>query len=75
MFANLTGWHLIALLVVILLLFGAARLPALAKSIGQSARVLKGEMKELRDTDTPDAPGAADAAATQPADITPRTGA
>ena len=48
MFGNLNGWHLIILLVVILLLFGAAKLPALAKSMGQSARVFKGEMKAMK---------------------------
>jgi sec-independent protein translocase protein TatA len=45
MFANLNGWHLLILLAVILLLFGAAKLPALARSVGQSARILRGEMK------------------------------
>jgi sec-independent protein translocase protein TatA len=35
---NLQGWHLLIILAVILLLFGAAKLPALAKSMGQSAR-------------------------------------
>ena len=48
MFANITGWHLIIVLAVILLLFGAAKLPALAKSAGQSARLFKGEMKAMR---------------------------
>lgn len=48
MLGNLTGWHLIALLAIILLLFGAAKLPALAKSLGQSARVFRGEMKEMK---------------------------
>lgn len=51
MFGNLNGWHLIILLVVILLLFGAAKLPALAKSMGQSARVFKGEMKAMKEED------------------------
>ncbi|WP_309064199.1 Sec-independent protein translocase subunit TatA [Microbacterium sp.] len=51
MFGNLNGWHLVILLVVILLLFGAAKLPALAKSMGQSARVFKGEMKAMREED------------------------
>ncbi|MFC8683377.1 Sec-independent protein translocase subunit TatA [Microbacterium ureisolvens] len=51
MLGNLNGWHLIILLVVILLLFGAAKLPALAKSMGQSARVFKGEMKAMKDED------------------------
>ena len=66
MFANLNGWHLLILLAVILLLFGAAKLPGLAKSVGQSARILKGEMRTS--TTTPDddgdpgAPGIARAA-------------
>ncbi|MFK3679188.1 Sec-independent protein translocase subunit TatA [Microbacterium sp. NPDC090218] len=49
--ANLQGWHLLIVLAVILLLFGAAKLPALAKSMGQSARVFKGEMKAMKDDD------------------------
>ncbi|MFF2369318.1 twin-arginine translocase TatA/TatE family subunit [Agromyces sp. NPDC058110] len=55
MFANLTGWHFLIILVIILLLFGAPKLPALARSLGQSMKILK---TEVRDTD-----GKADAAA------------
>ena len=52
------GWpHLLIILAVILLLFGAAKLPALAKSMGQSARVFRGEMKAMKNEDA-----AADAA-------------
>lgn len=47
------GPHLWILLIVILLLFGAAKLPALAKSMGQSARIFKGEMKAMKDDDAP----------------------
>ncbi|WP_336645466.1 twin-arginine translocase TatA/TatE family subunit [Microbacterium sp. USHLN186] len=51
------GPHLWIILIIILLLFGAAKLPALAKSLGQSARVFKGEMKAMKEDDaTPDAP-------------------
>lgn len=47
------GWpHLLIILAVILLLFGAAKLPALAKSMGQSARVFRGEMKAMKNDDT-----------------------
>ncbi|MCO5952606.1 twin-arginine translocase TatA/TatE family subunit [Microbacterium yannicii] len=49
MFANISGMHLILLLVVILLIFGAARLPALAKGVGQSVRILKTETKDVTD--------------------------
>jgi sec-independent protein translocase protein TatA len=50
---NLQGWHLLIILAVILLLFGAAKLPALAKSMGQSARVFKGEIKAMKEEDKP----------------------
>jgi sec-independent protein translocase protein TatA len=64
MFGNLNGWHLLILLAVILLLFGAARLPALAKSVGQSARAFRGEMKELRKEDEAESPDAGTARST-----------
>lgn len=47
------GWQWLLILAVILLLFGAAKLPALAKSLGQSARVFKGEMKAMKEDDAP----------------------
>lgn len=50
---NLGGWELIVLLGVLLLIFGAKKLPDMARSIGQSARVFKGEMKGLRADDSP----------------------
>lgn len=64
MLGNLNGWHLLILLAVILLLFGAAKLPALAKSVGQSARVFKGEMKAMKDDEKADAAAASDGADT-----------
>jgi sec-independent protein translocase protein TatA len=45
MLGNLNGWHAIILLVVVLLLFGAPRIPALAKSLGQSLKIFKTEVK------------------------------
>jgi sec-independent protein translocase protein TatA len=42
----------VIILVVVLLLFGATRLPALAKSLGQSAKVFR---KEIKSDDTDDA--------------------
>ncbi|AMB58507.1 twin-arginine translocase TatA/TatE family subunit [Microterricola viridarii] len=45
MFNGLTGWHAIVILVIILLLFGAPKLPALARSLGQSMKILKSEIK------------------------------
>lgn len=45
MLGNLSGWHLLVILFVILLLFGAPKLPGLAKSLGQSMRILKKEVR------------------------------
>ncbi|SER50328.1 Sec-independent protein translocase subunit TatA [Corynebacterium cystitidis] len=44
------GWvEFILILVVILLLFGAKKLPDLARSMGRSARIFKSEVKEMQD--------------------------
>lgn len=44
MLGNLTGWHLIIILLVVLLMFGATKLPALAKGVGQSVRIFRSEL-------------------------------
>ena len=49
MLGNLNGWHLVIILVVILLLFGATRLPALSKSLGQSMRIFRNETKAMKE--------------------------
>lgn len=46
MLQNLTGMHALVILAVVILLFGASKLPALAKSVGQSVRILKDESAE-----------------------------
>jgi sec-independent protein translocase protein TatA len=51
MFANLTSWHLLIVLAVVILIFGAAKLPDLARALGQSARILRSEAKSLHDGD------------------------
>ena len=50
MLSNLSGWHFIIILFVVLLLFGAPKLPELARSMGQSMKILK---TELRPSDDP----------------------
>lgn len=47
-------WHFVVLLVVLIVIFGAAKLPDIAKSIGQSAKVFKKEMKELTEDVPPE---------------------
>ncbi len=39
--------HILILLIVILVLFGAKRLPDSDRSLGRSMRIFKSEMKEL----------------------------
>jgi sec-independent protein translocase protein TatA len=48
---NLGGWELIVLLGVLVLLFGATKLPGAARAIGQSMRILKAETKGMRSED------------------------
>ncbi|ACZ30800.1 twin-arginine translocation protein, TatA/E family subunit [Xylanimonas cellulosilytica DSM 15894] len=52
----LRPWHIIVLVVVILLLFGARRLPDLARSVGQSLKIFKSEIKDLADDGKSDGP-------------------
>lgn len=40
--------HIIILLIVILLIFGAPKLPMIAKNIGKSLKVFKSEVDDLR---------------------------
>ena len=46
--------HIIFLLIVVILLFGYRKLPDIARSVGQSMKVFKKEVKELRDDDSKD---------------------
>lgn len=54
---RLEGWHLIIIIALAILLFGAPKLPGLARSVGQSLRIFKSEVRELKkDTDLQDGP-------------------
>ena len=46
---NLGPREIVILLVVVLVLFGAKRLPDSARSLGKSMRIFKSEMKEMKD--------------------------
>ena len=50
----LTPWHLLILLVLVILLFSAKKLPELARNVGQSTRILKAEMRGLQEDAGPD---------------------
>ena len=49
-----TPTHIVVLLVLVLLVFGSSKLPDIARSVGQSMKVFKKEVKELRDDDSKD---------------------
>jgi len=57
MLNNLTGWHFLIILVIVLLLFGAPKLPALARSLGQSMKIFKSELRNDEPAETKSAPG------------------
>jgi TatA/E family protein of Tat protein translocase len=44
--------HILLLLIVVVLLFGAKRLPDSARSLGKSMRIFKSEMKEMKADDS-----------------------
>lgn len=58
---SLSPWHWAIIAVVLLVLFGAKKLPDFARSVGKSARILKEETKQFReesDTTSPSQPAA-----------------
>ncbi len=52
---RLEGWHLIIIIVLALVLFAAPKLPGMARSLGQSMRIFKSEVREMKKDDTADA--------------------
>jgi sec-independent protein translocase protein TatA len=48
MFGRLGATEIILILIVVLLLFGAKKLPDMARSLGKSARILKSEAKAMK---------------------------
>jgi sec-independent protein translocase protein TatA len=53
-------WPIVIIIIVALLLFAAPKLPAMARSLGQSMRIIKSEVKEMKNdgkTESTDATG------------------
>ncbi len=55
---GLQPWHWIIVIAVFVLIFGAGKLPNAARSLGQSMRIFKSEVKEMRSDDKPETPPA-----------------
>ncbi len=47
-------WEIILILAVLLLLFGARRLPEIGASLGKGIREFKGSVREIQDDVTPE---------------------
>lgn len=48
MLGNLSGWHILIVAGVIVLLFGASKLPVFSKNLGQSIKIFRREMHDVR---------------------------
>ncbi|MEU9981393.1 Sec-independent protein translocase subunit TatA [Streptomyces sp. NPDC050856] len=64
MFRQIGPTEIILILLVVVLLFGAKKLPEMARSLGKSARILKSEAKAMKSEGQQPAP--ADPPADQP---------
>ena len=53
---RLEGWQILVVVALAIVLFGAPKLPGLARSVGQSLRIFKSEVKQLKDENNEPAP-------------------
>ena len=68
----LKPWHIIVFVVVLVLLFGAKRLPDSARALGKSLRILKSEVGAMKD-DKKDAGAPTTVASTAEETVAPKT--
>ena len=67
----LAPWHIIILVVVLVLLFGARRLPGAAKSLGESMHIFKRSVQGLNPEDHDSSAASAASAPTAPPAVLP----
>lgn len=65
---NLGPWEIAAIIILVVLLFGAKKLPDLARSVGRSMRIFKSEVKEMNNDDAQARPQQGQIAGPQPSD-------
>lgn len=77
--AWLNGWEIVAILVIVLIIFGAKKLPELAKGLGQGIKEFKKSSREIQDeiqqSIDVDAPAPPPRRAAPPESSTPRADA
>ncbi|MFE9451309.1 Sec-independent protein translocase subunit TatA [Streptomyces sp. NPDC006739] len=66
MIGRLGAPEIILILIVVFLLFGAKKLPDMARSLGKSARILKSEAKAMKEEGNSSAPAAQPNSGEQP---------
>lgn len=47
-------WHIVVLIIVVLIVFGSEKLPDIARSMGESMKVFKKEVQDMREDDGPE---------------------
>lgn len=57
------GWEWIIILVIVVLIWGAPKLPGMAKSLGQSIRIFRKEMKNMNEDKNSEKDSKSDASA------------
>ncbi len=50
---QIQGWHILIIIAIAILLFGAPKLPGLARSVGQSLRIFKSEVRQMKEENGP----------------------
>ncbi|WP_159802605.1 Sec-independent protein translocase subunit TatA [Arthrobacter zhaoguopingii] len=56
------GWQIVVIIVLAIVLFGAPKLPGIARSVGQSLRIFKSEVKQMKDENEPEVSGTSNSA-------------
>ncbi|GGU78976.1 Sec-independent protein translocase protein TatA [Streptomyces albospinus] len=72
MLANLRPTEILLILAVVFLLFGAKKLPDMARSLGKSARILKSEAKAMKKESEAERAAESGTSTQAPADAAPQ---